>query len=124
MNQLTPHLILFILAPVAFLAVLSLLVPILARRDDRTPDRCWKAGIFYVNPADPALFVEKRVGIGYTLNFGNPWSWIMLVLIVTFLLHTAPFILPFQYLRQLIHIHINCTERYRKGSAQRAIFAW
>jgi Family of unknown function (DUF5808) len=68
---------LFILAPVALLAVLSLLVPILARRDDRTPDRCWKAGIFYVNPADPALFVEKRHGIGYTLNFGNPWSWVV-----------------------------------------------
>jgi uncharacterized membrane protein len=96
-NQLTPHLILFILAPVALLAVLSLLVPILARRDDRTPDRCWKAGIFCVNPADPALFVEKRLGIGYTLNFGNPWSWIVLVFII--LIAIAPFILPFQYVR-------------------------
>ena len=97
MNQLTPHLILFILAPVALLAVLSLLVPILARRDDRTPDRCWKAGIFYVNPADPALFVAKRLGIGYTLNFGNPWSWVVLI-IVTFA-SIAPVILPFEYLR-------------------------
>jgi len=96
-NQLTPHLILFILAPVALLAVLSLLVPILACRDDRTPDRCWKAGIFYVNPADPALFVEKRHGIGYTLNFGNPWSWVVLIIVT--LIAIAPVILPFQYLR-------------------------
>lgn len=97
MNQLAAHLILFILAPVALLAVLSILVPILARRDDSTPDRCWKAGIFYANPADPALFVEKRLGIGYTLNFGNPWSWIVLVFII--LIAIAPFILPFQYVR-------------------------
>ena len=97
MNQLAPHLLLFILAPVVLLAALSLLVPILARRDDRTPDRCWKAGIFYVNPADPALFVAKRLGIGYTLNFGNPWSWVVLAFII--LIAIAPVILPFEYLR-------------------------
>ncbi|HEV2378339.1 MAG TPA: DUF5808 domain-containing protein [Terriglobia bacterium] len=27
---------------------------------------------------NPALFVEKRFGIGYTLNFGRPGSWFML----------------------------------------------
>lgn len=42
---------------------------------DRTPDRCWKAGVFYFNPDDPAIIVEKRFGIGYTLNFGQPLSW-------------------------------------------------
>jgi uncharacterized membrane protein len=21
------------------------------------------------------LFVERRAGFGYTMNFGNPWSW-------------------------------------------------
>jgi uncharacterized membrane protein len=47
---------------------------------DRTPDACWKWGMFYVNPSDPALFVEKRFGIGYTVNFGNRWSWIFLVI--------------------------------------------
>jgi uncharacterized membrane protein len=96
-NQLAPHLIPFILAPVALLAVLSLLVPIPARRDDHTPDRCWKAGIFYVNPADPALFVEKRLGIGYTLNFGNPWSWIVLASVI--LIPISPLIFSFLYLR-------------------------
>ncbi len=46
---------------------------------DRTPDACWKWGMFYINPNDPALFVEKRFGVGYTVNFGNRWSWIFLL---------------------------------------------
>lgn len=44
----------------------------------RDADSCWKAGLFYVNPDDPALFVEKRIGIGYTLNFARPMSWLIL----------------------------------------------
>lgn len=50
---------------------------------DRTPDECWKAGMFYVNRNDPALLVEKRFGIGYTLNFGRPAAWILMALIVS-----------------------------------------
>ncbi len=42
---------------------------------DRSEDRFWTLGLFYVNPDDPAVFVEKRFGIGYTLNFGNRWVW-------------------------------------------------
>ncbi len=42
---------------------------------DHTPDACWKWGVFYFNPADPAILIEKRFGVGYTLNFGNRWSW-------------------------------------------------
>ena len=49
---------------------------------DHTPDACWKWGLFYVNPADPALLIEKRFGVGYTVNFGNRWSWALLVLIL------------------------------------------
>ena len=45
---------------------------------DRTRDRYWKAGLLYVNSEDPAIFVEKRFGIGYTVNFGRPASWLML----------------------------------------------
>jgi uncharacterized membrane protein len=43
-----------------------------------TPLECWKAGVFYYNPNDTALFVEKRFGVGYTLNFANPWCWALL----------------------------------------------
>jgi uncharacterized membrane protein len=43
-------------------------------------DTCWKLGMFYFNPDDPALFVEKRIGIGYTINFAHGTSWIILAL--------------------------------------------
>lgn len=49
---------------------------------DPTPNECWKAGIFYYNPADAALFVEKREGFGYTFNFANRWVWGLLAGIV------------------------------------------
>jgi uncharacterized membrane protein len=45
---------------------------------DRTPDDCWKGGLIYYNPTDPALWVEKRFGIGWTMNFGNPRAWFVL----------------------------------------------
>jgi uncharacterized membrane protein len=32
----------------------------------------WVLGVFYVNRDDPSIFVEKRFGLGYTINFGNP----------------------------------------------------
>ena len=43
-----------------------------------TPDECWNGGIFYYNPDDAALFVEKREGLGYTFNFANRWAWAIL----------------------------------------------
>ena len=49
---------------------------------DRTPDVCWKWGLFYYNACDPAILVEKRFGVGYTLNFGNRWTWIILAALV------------------------------------------
>lgn len=48
---------------------------------DRTPDACWRAGMFYVNPDDPAILVEKRFGIGYTLNFAHRTAWVPLLFI-------------------------------------------
>jgi uncharacterized membrane protein len=38
----------------------------------------WVAGIFYYNRQDPTLWVEKRFGLGWTLNFARPASWFML----------------------------------------------
>jgi uncharacterized membrane protein len=49
---------------------------------DGTPDSCWKLGVFYCNPDDAALFVEKRIGIGYTINFARPAAWIVLALML------------------------------------------
>lgn len=42
----------------------------------------WRSGVFYVKPEDPALCVNKRFGIGYTLNFGRPEAWALLGLIL------------------------------------------
>ncbi len=55
-------------------------------RDD---DKYWKLGIFYYNPEDPALFVEKRFGVGWTSNFARPMTWVIfLILIVLIVLLT------------------------------------
>ena len=45
-------------------------------RDD---DRYWYAGFFYNNPDDPAVFVPKRYGLGWTLNFGHPQARLVLI---------------------------------------------
>jgi uncharacterized membrane protein len=49
------------------------------RRDEprRSPDapdddRHWKGGMIYVNRDDPALWVPKRFGLGWTINLGRP----------------------------------------------------
>jgi uncharacterized membrane protein len=47
---------------------------------DATPDRAWKVGgLFYFNPRDPAIWVENRVGVGYTLNIGNLRAWLLII---------------------------------------------
>jgi len=43
-------------------------------RDD---DRYWKAGVLYFNPDDPALFVPKRFGVGWTMNCARPQVWVL-----------------------------------------------
>lgn len=53
---------------------------LIARMDDSSrlvsdDDRYWKAGVFYVNPDDPTLFLPERFGIGWTMNFGRPAVW-------------------------------------------------
>ena len=76
----------------AFLVVIGLLVVRAYSQPEpegasaeRTPEECWHAGDFYYNPNDPALFVEKRVGIGFTFNFGNRVSWVILGASVLFI---------------------------------------
>ncbi len=39
---------------------------------DRTSDRHWTLGVIYINRDDPAVLVEQRFGVGWTLNLGNP----------------------------------------------------
>lgn len=34
----------------------------------------WKLGIFYYNPNNPSEVVDKKKGIGTTINFGNKYG--------------------------------------------------
>jgi uncharacterized membrane protein len=47
----------------------------------------YKWGIFYNNRKDPRVFVPKRFGMGYTLNFGKSYvtAGFVLILLVIFL---------------------------------------
>ena len=48
-----------------------------------TPDHAWKiGGLIYFNPHDPAIWVEQRVGLGYTLNIGNSRAWLLIGMMV------------------------------------------
>jgi uncharacterized membrane protein len=60
----------------------------MAAAQDSTPHDCWKAGLIYYNPADSALMVPKRTGLGYTLNFARPAAWAVMagVIFVAFVL--------------------------------------
>ncbi|WP_019849958.1 DUF1648 domain-containing protein [Desulfitobacterium sp. PCE1] len=55
-------------------------------------DRYWLGGFLYCNKNDPSLFVEKRFGMGYTLNFGNPKSLMAIGMLV--ILIVALMVLP------------------------------
>jgi uncharacterized membrane protein len=41
-------------------------------------DRFYRWGLVYYNRDDPALFVPKRFGIGWTLNMARPSAWMLL----------------------------------------------
>lgn len=53
--------------------------------------KCWYlGGLIYYNPNDPAVFVEKLVGIGMTVNMGN---WRALLYLAIFLVPIPLFVL-------------------------------
>ena len=49
---------------------------------DRDDDRYWKLGQFYVNKNDPAIFIEKRFGVGWTNNWAHPVSWVLVGVLI------------------------------------------
>lgn len=52
-------------------------------------DRFWKLGMLYCNPDDASLFLPQRSGIGWTVNWGRPAAW---AIVVGFALFVAAFI--------------------------------
>lgn len=53
---------------------------------DIDEDRYWKGGLIYMNRQDPSVFVEKRFGVGWTMNFANPRGYIVIGLPLLILL--------------------------------------
>ncbi|MFS0639139.1 DUF5808 domain-containing protein [Mesobacillus foraminis] len=57
---------------------------------DYDEDDHWKGGLFYFNKNDPSIFVEKRFGVGWTINFANPKGYflifgpLLLILLVSY----------------------------------------
>jgi uncharacterized membrane protein len=85
------------LAAMAWLALRRRAAPG-AEAGEVTPDACWHGGQFYYNPQDPALFVEKRAGLGLTFNFGNRMSWVVAAL--TLLIPTGLVFLAFEFAKR------------------------
>jgi uncharacterized membrane protein len=46
---------------------------------DFDEDSHWVGGLIYFNRSDPSIFVEKRFGIGWTVNFGNPIGYLIVL---------------------------------------------
>ena len=50
-------------------------------------DKYWiLGGHFYNNPYDPAIFVAKRIGVGYTINIGRPLGKLIMIIIYGFVI--------------------------------------
>jgi uncharacterized membrane protein len=63
-----------------------------AEEVEPTPLHSWSGGMLYYNHDDSALFVEKRAGFGYTINFANRWSWVLILIFVA-VIASAPILL-------------------------------
>jgi uncharacterized membrane protein len=53
---------------------------------DIDEDSFWKGGLFYYNKNDPSIFVEKRFGVGWTLNFAHPIGYVVIFVPLLFIL--------------------------------------
>ena len=91
--------VLDVVAPLLLIGAITLLAVVLAPKGARPSDEEWNGSVFYSNTRDRALLVPKRYGVGYTLNFGNPWAWALLVLIL--LAVVAPFFVTWMSLGHL-----------------------
>lgn len=53
-----------------------------ARSALKMPTKDGYNGVFYVNAADPRIWVPKRIGVGWTLNFAHRLSFLILLALV------------------------------------------
>jgi uncharacterized membrane protein len=59
-------------------------------RDD---DKYWIAGAIYFNREDKSLLVQKRYGIGWTINMGNFFAWFIILIIILIVLVPVLFVI-------------------------------
>lgn len=59
-------------------------------------DHFWHLGVFYANTDDPAVVVPKRFGIGWSMNWARPASWLIVLgfLVVSAVFCVAMVLLP------------------------------
>lgn len=50
--------------------------------NNRDENSFWKLGVFYYNKQDKRLFPPKRTGLGWMVNFANPFSVALFLLIL------------------------------------------
>lgn len=55
-------------------------------------DSHWKLGSIYYNPQDPSIWIEKRMGIGWTVNFARPMAWFFLLAILAIIITVSLFV--------------------------------
>ena len=60
-------------------------------RIEGNDDDLWKYGLFYYNKNDPAIFVKKRIGIGYTFNHARKSVLVFYVVLLGIIVVSAVF---------------------------------
>jgi uncharacterized membrane protein len=45
-------------------------------------DPRYRGGLVYYAPEDPRIWVPKRIGLGWTLNFARPLAWLFMALLL------------------------------------------
>lgn len=59
----------------------------------------YKLGLFYYNPDDPNLFVERKIGLGTDLNWAHKKSYLLMIFVI--LLPVLTIIVPLYFLGYL-----------------------
>jgi uncharacterized membrane protein len=85
MNHVVLAQLLAVALIVALVALAVVVIPVhrggVPRSAQDTDPRGWR-GFVYVNPDDPHLFVPKRLGQGWTVNFGHRRAWQAMVVLL------------------------------------------
>ncbi len=56
------------------------------QQDDLYSSEYYKLGFLYFNTQNSKLFVPKRFGLGWTINFGRIEAWIIILALICFII--------------------------------------